>query len=227
MSIVRRMRDITVASLNDMLEKSEDPVKLIDQYLLAQHEQIRQLEQLYQQCVNHRQSLKQQYLQAESLREKREKQASLALQAGEEQLARLALEEKLLQEERSNQYLQLYEQSEGQVAELEEQLARLKSDYQEVYNKRQYYLARLESVRLQRKMNERLSSAGVGGWRMFDRLEDQLTDWETEAKIVRDLKRAGQQTMYRLGGAVQEALERELAQLKKKLQEEEEGGKIQ
>ena len=52
MSLFRRMRDITVATLNEHLERSEDPVRLIDQYLAAQREQLQQSERLYQQCVS-------------------------------------------------------------------------------------------------------------------------------------------------------------------------------
>lgn len=82
MSLLRRMRDITVASLNEHLERSEDPVRLIDQYLAAQREQLQQSERLYQQCVTHAASLRQQYLTALETKEKREQQALLALKVG-------------------------------------------------------------------------------------------------------------------------------------------------
>ncbi len=39
MGIAKRVRDITVATLNDKLERAEDPVKVIDQYLAEQKEQ--------------------------------------------------------------------------------------------------------------------------------------------------------------------------------------------
>lgn len=35
MSLMRRMRDITTASLNDRLDSAEDPVRLIDNCLRA------------------------------------------------------------------------------------------------------------------------------------------------------------------------------------------------
>jgi phage shock protein A len=103
MSVMKRMRDITAATLNDMLEKSEDPVRLIDHYLAAQCEQIIQSEKLYQQLANHTHNLRKQYFQAEELKVKREEQAVLALKAGEEQVARLALQDKVTQEDKSGQ----------------------------------------------------------------------------------------------------------------------------
>lgn len=221
MSILRRVRDISVATLNEMLEQSEDPVRLIDRYLFSQKEQIDQSERLYIQCVNHAQSLRQQYMQAEQMREKREQQALIALKAGEEDIAKLALQEKILHEEKAEQYKELYEQSKLSVLELEEQLNRLKADYQEVAAKRGYYQARLETVRLQQQLNARMSGVSGGGTpRMFARLEDKVSDMELEARTLREIRQAGKEALYTVGTAVHSALETELAKLRRKLEQE-------
>jgi phage shock protein A len=221
MSILRRVKDISVATLNEMLEQSEDPVRLIDRYLQTQREQIEQSERLYRECLNHAQSLRLQVMQAEQMKEKREQQALIALKAGEEDIAKLALQEKILHEEKAAQYSELYEQSKHSVIELEDQLAQLKADYQEVAAKRGYYQARIETVRLQQQMNARMS--GVTGSqtpRMFARLEDKVSDMELEARTLRDVRRAGREALYTAGAAVQSALELELDKLKKKLDQE-------
>jgi phage shock protein A len=220
MSIMRRMRDITVATLNERLDQAEDPVRLIDQFLSDRKEQIIQLEKLYQQTLTHAQSVRQQYLTAEQLKEKRERQAELAVKAGEELMARMALQEKLQHEERSEQYRGLYEQSKQAIIDLEDEMKRLKAEYQEVLSKRQYYMDRLEAIRLQRRMNERFSTSGPMGSRVFDRLEDRVSDLEFETRALRDVRRQGQEALYRAGSAVQEALDAELAALKRKLEQE-------
>jgi len=221
MSIMRRVKDISVATLNDMLEKSEDPVKLIDRYLYSQKEQIDQSERLYLQCMNHTQSLRIQYLQAEQMKEKREQQALIALKAGEVDIAKLALQEKLMHEEKAEQYKGLYEQSKLSCDELTEQLNRLKADYQEVAAKRGYYQARLETLRLQQQMNARLSGT-AGGLTpgTFARLEDKVSDMELEARTLSEIRRSGRDALYAAGSAVQTALESELVKLRKKLEQE-------
>jgi|GEM_PF-530185 len=222
MSLLRRVRDISVATLNELLEQSEDPVRLIDRYLNAQREQIQETETLYRQCLAHAQSLKNQYLHAEEMKEKRENQALLALKAGEEEMARLALHEKMQYEEKSGRYKLLYEQSRETIAELEEQLQQLKADYDEVADKRDYYIARLETVRLQQRMNERMN--GLGGsalnGRAFTRLEDKVSDMELEARTLREIRRIGQETLYRAGQTVRTAIDRELETLRRKLEQE-------
>ncbi|MFD1954329.1 PspA/IM30 family protein [Paenibacillus thailandensis] len=222
MSIMRRVRDITVATLNDRLEKAEDPVRLIDQFLWATREDIIQAERLYQQYASHSNYLKAQWLQAEQQKEKREQQALTALKAGEEQMARIALHEKANCEERSAQYRELYEQSRQNTIELEEQLREMRSEYQMVYDKREYYAARMESLRLQQRMNARFSEGGLGiqPGSMFRRMEDRISDMEHEAKSLRDIRRMGQEFVTDIGNTVHTAIEKEMEQLKRKLEKE-------
>jgi phage shock protein A len=224
MSIVRRIRDITVATLNERLEKSEDPVRLIDQFLWSTREDIIQAEKLHQQYTSHSNHLRAQWLQAESQKERREQQAMTALKAGEENMARFALHEKASSEERAAQYKELFEQSRQHTLELEEQLREMRGEYQSVYDKREYYAARMESVRLQQRMNSRFGGYGESGPQpgaMFRRMEDRINDLETEARSIRDVRRMGHEMESTgLGSTVKSVIERELNELKRKLEKE-------
>ncbi|GBG11181.1 phage shock protein A [Paenibacillus sp. MY03] len=224
MSIVRRIRDITVATLNERLEKAEDPVRMIDQFLWSTREDIIQAEKLHQQYTNHSNHLRAQWLQAESQKERREQQAMTALKAGEENMARFALHEKATADERAAQYKDLFEQSRQHTLELEEQLREMRSEYQAVYDKREYYAARMESIRLQQRLNSRFGGYGESGPQpgaMFRRMEDRINDLETEAKSIRDVRRMGHEMDGSgLGSTVKSVIDRELDELKRKLQKE-------
>lgn len=215
MSVFRRVRDITVATLNERLEQSQDPVRLIDQFLASTRDDIMEAEKLVQQYSAHVRQLKQQVDQASNMKEKREEQALLALKAGEDHLAKLALQEKIIYEEKLEQYGGLLDTTRQSLTELENQLNDLKLEYQTVYSKRQYYAARMETLRLQQRMNQRME--GFGGQdvpKMFNRLEDRISDWEFEARSLRDLRRGGQELFEQASGTVSSVLERELARLK-------------
>ncbi|PZE21193.1 PspA/IM30 family protein [Paenibacillus xerothermodurans] len=223
MSLSKRFRDITVATFNEMLEQSEDPVRLIDKYLSSQAEHIRESERLLQQCLSHAATLRQTYLTAAQLKERREEQAFIAMKAGEEGMARIALQDKLQQEERSEQYRALYEQSKLGIVELESQLQQIKADFDEIAAKRSYYIARLESIRLQQRMNERLRSMGLGTGgtspRMFDRLEERVSDMELSARTLREVRMYGRGAEA-AGSAASHELDQEMAKLKSKLEQE-------
>ncbi|AUO07295.1 phage-shock protein [Paenibacillus jamilae] len=216
MSVFRRMRDITVATFNEHLEQSQDPVQLIDQFLYNTRQEIAEAEKLQQQYAVHTRQMKQQLDHALSMQAKREEQALLALKADEEHVAKLALQEKMLYAEKEEQYRELWEQSRESLRELEQQLDTLKTEYQTVHSKRQYYAARVQTLRLQQQMNERAGTYGGRNVpRMFNRLEDRVADMEAETMSLRELRRGEEYTRdAHSGGSL---LEQEWARLKSKL----------
>ncbi|OBA01361.1 phage shock protein A [Paenibacillus polymyxa] len=216
MSVFRRMRDITVATFNEHLEQSQDPVQLIDQFLYNTRQEIAEAEKLHQQYAVHTRQMKQQLDHALSMQAKREEQALLALKADEEHVAKLALQEKMLYAEKEEQYRELWEQSRESLRELEQRLDTLKTEYETVHSKRQYYAARVQTLRLQQQMNERAGTYGGRNVpRMFNRLEDRVADMEAETMSLRDLRRGEEYTRdTHSGGSL---LEQEWARLKSKL----------
>lgn len=223
MGIAKRIRDITLATLNDRLEKAEDPVKMIDQFLWSTRDEIIQAEKLQQQYLNHTQQLKSQWLYAEQQIEAKDYQATVALKAGEETIARSALTEKTMLVEKANSYRELYDQSHQSLSELEEQLRELRHEYQLVYDKRAYYVARMESIRLQQRMNERMSfNSSQHPERMMHKMENRLNDMENEAHSLRQV-RSQNNGLY--GDPIRKAtqnaaVDREIEMLKKKISEE-------
>ena len=205
-------------SLNERLESAQDPLRVIDSFLWEMAKAIKETEALLRQCTAHTANVRAQYLQADAMVRTRENQAVLAVKAGEDAVARVALAEKALEEEKRDGYRELYEQSQRNVAELESRLEELKREYQEVYHKRQYYLARIETLRLQRQMNERTRQFGSQSANWFNRLEDRILDMELEARSLAEIRggyadRAAQRIGYEA-----DRIEEELEKLKKKLE---------
>jgi phage shock protein A len=219
MSVVKRVRDMTVASLNDRLEKSEDPVRVIDQFLWSTHQEIVQSEGLHRQYAAHTEHLHRQWKDAEQWMVKREQQAVTALKANEENVAKLALQDKVIHEERAGRYKELYDQSRNELTDLEQLLQELRTEYRTVYDRRQFYVARMESLRLQQRLNARYGPGNADPQQMFRKIDDRLTDIELETRSLRDLRKLGQEMVLQAGTVVQETIERELQQLKRKLQQ--------
>lgn len=219
MSVIRRVRDLTMATLNDRLEKSDDPVRVIDQFLWSTHQEIVQSEGLQRQYTAHLEHLKRQWKDAEQWAEKREQQAVTALKAGEEEVARLALADKVVHGERADNYRQLHQQTSDELNELDLLLQELRNEYRTVYDRRQFYVARMESLRLQQRLNARFGPGNSDPSQMLRRIDDQLTDIEVETRSLRDLRRMG--TESALSGNVlnQHTIEHELEKLKQKLQQ--------
>jgi phage shock protein A len=218
-----------MATLNERLENATDPLRLIDQFLWSTREEILEAERLYRQYNGHGNNLRNQWLAAQQLSDKREQQAVLALKAGDEGLARMALQEKQQHSKRAQQYRGLYEQSRTNIDDLANHIRELKVEYQTVYDKRDFYQARMESLRLQQHLNDKYMS-GMGGnaQGMMRKIDDSLSDMELEARALHDVRYGNDYAAAGAAGYTSDAtelfhaanaeLDIELAELKKRLE---------
>ncbi|OUM84331.1 MAG: hypothetical protein BAA01_04650 [Bacillus thermozeamaize] len=221
MGVFRRMRDIGVATFHEMLEQTEDPIRLMDRYLAELREQIHKLERLYRQCQVHVQFLKRQLVYSEEMKQKREHQAYLAMKAGEEEMARLAIQEKVHYEEKSRDYRVLCEESEKSLLEMENQLLELRMEYQELLEHRGYFQARLETVRLQQQMNQWTGKMGLRPDRqMFRRIEERISDLELESKAWREVRQMTRSAPVAASSTALQAVEEEVNRLRQRLSQE-------
>lgn len=223
MGLVKRIRDITLATLNEKLENTEDPVRLIDQFLWSTRDEIVQLEKLHQQYYHHVQQLRTQWLQYTEQVDKKEHQALIALKAGEESIARQLLFEKNTLTDQLSSYRQLYEQANESLTDLEEQLTTLKQEYQIVYDKRQYYAARMETIRLQRRMNERMGFKGQEQTaKMMSRMDERINEFEVENQALRQVRsqNQGYNTNNYYASTKNLEVEQQLEEMKKRLNKE-------
>ena len=94
MGLFDRIRRVVGANLNDLVSKAEDPEKMLEQAILEMQEDLVQLRQGVAQAIAAQKRTEQQYNQAQNELNKWQRNAQLALQKGDENLARQALERK-------------------------------------------------------------------------------------------------------------------------------------
>jgi len=103
---------MTEAVWNDVIERTAPP-----------HAAVGELERRYEEAVRKAIELRQHAVSAEEMAGLRGEQAELAMRAGEEALARLALQEKQREEAAAEQYRELYAHSQNAVLQLADELA--------------------------------------------------------------------------------------------------------
>jgi phage shock protein A len=136
MGIFKRVKTITKAEINGLLDGMEDPIAMLNEY-------SRELEQ---EILKGQKALAQQFLvekkqaalllETEELKEKRTRQAKLAIERGEDTIAKLAVQEKLIHEKQLNLYQQQLEAIKEQTQILIEKLNQLKETYNELQHKK-------------------------------------------------------------------------------------------
>lgn len=188
MSILKRVRDICFAGVHECLDKLEDPVSMTKQYIRDLEEEICKAERALSRQVLLEKRLEGLMAETTGLIEKRARQAQLAIETGEDNIAKMALQEKLLAEKKLDVYNRQYDTIKSQTAILVEQLQELKEKYLELENKKRVLMARANVAESIRNLNTSLvtidtASAAKGFARMEERVLLMEADAEASMRI--------------------------------------------
>lgn len=217
----KRMGTVVNSELNAMLDKAEDPVKMLDQFMRDMEADIRDAEAAVAKQIANEKMLKKKVDDAEALVTKREEQAIKALEAGNEDLARRALEDKKLQSKQAETLKDSYTRAKSDADILREKLDEMKREYHEMKLKKDSLKARAESAKTRTKMNRVMS--GIGGdesRKGFERMEEKVMRFEAEAETSEDLSTKSRSLDDEFAALDRNGVDDELAALKKKMGKE-------
>ncbi|ARI76803.1 PspA/IM30 family protein [Halobacillus mangrovi] len=184
----KRVKTVVGSEMNAMLDKAEDPVKMLDQFMRDMESDIRDAESAVAKQIANEKMLKRKYDDAQALVDKRMKQAEQAIEAGNEDLARRALEDKKNHQEQADQLKESWERAQKDSDNLRKKLDEMKKEYQEMKLKKDSLKARAESAKTRTKMNRTMSNIGGDESRQgFERMEEKVMRYEAEAETSEDM----------------------------------------
>lgn len=188
MSVFKRTKDILASSVNSLLDKAEDPVKLLNQYMIDLGKDITKAETQVAKQIATTKRLENQVREAENMIHKRTSQAQEAVDIGNEDLARRALEDKQGWESKLEAYLPAYEQNSQVSEQLKVQLFDMKEKYREMQSKRHELEARASAAKATKSMNQSMSGFGTNNAaKGFERMENRVAEWEAQASASMDM----------------------------------------
>lgn len=183
MSVFKRLRDLTMSNVYALIEKAEDPIKMTDQYLRDMQQDLEDAEKSVAAQIALEKKFKALYEEQEALVKRREEQAHTAVQAGNLDLARRALEEKKNTEQKAREYKASYEQNKAAADNLRLKLEEMRKQVTELKNKRETLVARVNAARAQKNIHKAMSgfdsSTALSG---LKRMEEKALQLEAEAE---------------------------------------------
>lgn len=213
MGIFTRFRDIVSANINSMLDKAEDPEKMIK---LMIHEMEDTLIELKTSCASVIAGQKKLSRKLEAVQEKVNlwtERAELAVNKGRDDLAREALIEKRRYSETADEIsleldgqASLQEQYQEDINELEDKLKTAKE-------KKMFLLQRHKRASNKKRAHEDIrKSDSADTMARFEKLESRIEEMEAEADLVRQPKKTRVDEFDDL--ATDDEIEAQLAKLK-------------
>ncbi len=183
MGIFERMGDLLRSNINDLLDRAEDPEKMVKQIIIDMEQQIREATQaLGQAMASERQALKQLENAKDSAQEW-EGKAKMALQAGNEELARKALSNKVAVDANIQSFQASYDQISTQTAELRSRVETLKSKLEEARMRQNMLVARARMADAQKNIATTLSGTDSdSAFSKLDKMERKIEGQEAQAE---------------------------------------------
>ncbi|WP_462412942.1 PspA/IM30 family protein [Neobacillus sp. Marseille-QA0830] len=136
MGIFKRLKTITSAEINGVLDGMEDPIVMLNEYSREMEQEIVKGQYALAKQIFVEKKQEELIYQTKSMVDKRTRQAKLAIEQEDETIAKLAVQEKLHHEQQLRVYQEQLETIKGQTQILTEKLDQLKDTYNQMQQKK-------------------------------------------------------------------------------------------
>jgi len=188
MGIFERLWRIIRANINSLVSGAEDPEKILEKTLTDMQNDLVKLRQAVAQAIATQKRTERQCYQAQSTADEWYRRAQLALQKGQENLAREALTRRNSYQETATVMKVQVEQQKQVVEKLKQNMRQLEQKISEAKLKKNIYIARARSARASEKLNEMLGSVNTGNaLSAFEQMEEKIIQLEAKSEAMADL----------------------------------------
>ena len=189
--IFSRMADIIKANINDLLNKAEDPEKMIRQMILEMEEAVNKATASVGTAVANEKRLERQHFEKSDQIEAWQRKAELAVQSGEDDLARRALERRSAIEEASQDLEAALDECRRTSEQLKQQLSQLKSKLDEARTRQGGLIARRRAAEARKQIAKGMSGVGDDAFSSFERFRQRVENEEAEADAHQEIAGPG------------------------------------
>ena len=230
MGIFSRTRDIIAANFNDMLDKADDPSKMIRMIILEMEETLVEVRASAARTIADQKEMHRKTVQLDRLQADWSEKAQLALSKDREDLARAALVEKKKAADISDQLKQEIAVLDDALRAYEQDIAKLQNRLREARSRQTAIAARLESAENRVKLRTLMSTERTDeALARFDQLERRVDYAEGRADALSIADNNERNTLADEIAALEgsDAIDDELAQMKKALGKPDDAGKTE
>lgn len=222
--ILKRFTDIMSANVNALLDKAEDPEKMIDQYMRNLQSDLGKVKAETAAVMAEESKAKRQLDECVAEIEKMQTYAMKAVEAGNDDDARQFLAKKKQLEEKKTALEQSYQLAAANASQMKQMHEKLVNDINSLEARRDSIKAKMAVAKTQQTLN-RIGNSAVNAesnLAAFDRMEDKAQRMLDEANAMAELNKVGnadsvEDLTKKYDAQPDMAVEDELAALKAKM----------
>jgi phage shock protein A len=175
MGIFSRTRDIIAANVTDLLDKAEDPAKMIRMIILEMEETLVEVRASAARTIADQKEMRRHIVRLDKLQESWTEKAELALSKGREDLAKAALTEKQKASDMCDQLTQEIAVLDEALRASETDITKLQTKLREARTRQNSIVTRLESATNRTKLREMYNGSKItDAFSRFDVLERRV-----------------------------------------------------
>jgi phage shock protein A len=188
MGLLERVSTLIRANLNDMIDRAEDPEKMIKQVILDMENQYLQVKTQVAVSIADQHILEKKQREQEDTGKDWMRKAELAVDKTQDDLARGALDRFQTSSRLAQSFLEQVNDQKAQVETLKNALIKLEAKLEEAKSKREMLIARhRRSVALDKAAKAQVALGEDSKNAAFDRLKDRVNHTEATATAEVDL----------------------------------------
>lgn len=188
MGVFKRLSDLLKSNVNDLIDRAEDPEKMVKQIIIDMQKELNIATQNYGKAKASEKLAEKKYNEAVKVSADWENKAKAALSQGDQELAKKALAKKVKADEDVASYKEMYESISNQTEAIGNQVEVLKSKLDEAKSRQAMLIARSQMADTQKNL-----AKATGGFdssssiEKFNRMEEKITRKEAEADAFSEI----------------------------------------
>jgi phage shock protein A len=195
MGLLERLGRLVRVGLNALLEEAEDPEQMMVQLVAEMQSELINLRQSVAEAIATQKRTERQVEYMRSQGQQWYAKAQLALQEGDETVAREALTRRQSYLEQAQVMAHQVQQQESIVRQLKDNMRTLERKIAETRTQKDMYIARARSAKASQRMHEMLDKASNrAGLGTFERMADKILDMEAKAAALAELNELPRQS---------------------------------
>ena len=211
MNLFDRFVRVTKANIDGVLKNLEDPEKIMNQALEDMQNDLVKIRQSYAEVTATQRRLMKQKEQCDSMAQDWYQRAQLALQKGNEELAKEALTRRQAQTDEATQIQQQIDMQAESIDKLYEGMQMLEKKILESKSKKDQMVARARTAQSTQKVNDMLGGiTGKTSMDAFSRMEEKVEALEAAAEVSAEMGSIGGNM---LPGSAESSVEAQFAAL--------------